>query len=282
VRVAVTLDDLGVNEASVDPERSRRILAALHDAGAPVAVFANCVVVRPETLRLWQTAGATIGNHTATHRSVDANDERGKGADAAWWDEVESCHQRLSAILGEPVRYFRFPYLRAGGDEATKREAARRLATLDYVVTPVTAATSEWLLAGYYETAVERRDAALMSDLVAAYVEHMVGTLATARDFAAHKVGHDVAHITLAHVNRLAADHLADVLAALRARGASFISLPEALADPVYALPDAYVGGCGCSWLARIAPPLTPMDTYVFGDGEDALHARFEPRVTAK
>jgi len=279
VRVAITFDDLGVDVASVELERSRRILAALHAAGAPPAVFANCVALTPAALAAWKSAGAALGNHTASHRDLDADDALGKGADAAWWHDVESCHERLAAILGEPVRYFRYPYLRYGKDEVTKREAARRLASLGYTIGHVTAATSDWLLAGYYETALGRHDDVLASELRAAYVEHMVSTLRAARDLAVAKLGHDVPQITLMHVNRLAADHVADVLSALRARGVRFISLPEALADPVYSLPDAYTGGCGCSWLARVAPPLTRGDTYVFGDDEDALRKRFEARV---
>jgi peptidoglycan/xylan/chitin deacetylase (PgdA/CDA1 family) len=280
VRVAVTFDDLGVDAASVEPARSRRILAALDAAGAPAAVFANCTAITAEALAAWKSAGAAIGNHTATHRDLDAKDALGAGVGAAWWQDVESCHERLSALLGEPVRYFRYPYLRYGKDEATKREAARRLASLGYAIGHVTAATAEWLIAQYYETAVSRHDAALASDLVAAYVEHMVLTLRAARDLAVAKLGHDVPQITLLHVNRLAAEHVADVFSALRARGVRFVSLPEALADPVYSLPDAYTGGCGCSWLARIAPPLTRDEPYVFGDYEEALRKRFASRVT--
>jgi hypothetical protein len=94
------------------------------------------------------------------------------------------------------------------------------------------------------------------------------------------KTGRDVAHVTLLHVNRLAADHIADVLEALRQRGWQFITIREALTDPVYALRDVYVGGCGCSWLARIEPALTRDDSYVFGNYEDEHRKRFEPRFT--
>lgn len=68
-----------------------------------------------------------------------------------------------------------------------------------------------WLLAGHYRQAVEHGDAALVSELVAAYVAHMADTLDAARDWAILKTGHDITQITFAHVNRRAADHLADV-----------------------------------------------------------------------
>ena len=106
----------------------------------------------------------------------------------------------------------------------------------------------------------------------------MVDTLAEAQRWTHQKTGRDAAQITLLHVNALARDHLSAVLEALAASGWQFISLDEALADPLYALPDQYVGSCGCSWIARIAPPLKSTDDYYFGEAEQALAERFGRR----
>ncbi len=273
-RVAITFDDLGSTLESSEPALSERILKALATAGAPVTVFANCKNLKSDTLLLWQRAGATFGNHTATHLSLDV-----AGPDDAWWKDVESCDAQLTSALGERVPFFRFPYLRYGKTAEFHAQAAQKLASLGYSIGHVTAATSEWLLAGYYESALKKHDEALVQDLVTAYVDHMLESLQAARDLAVRKTGKDATQITLAHVNQLAGDHLPDVLRAMSSRGWQFVTLKEALADPVYALPDAYVGGCGCSWLARIKPALTRDDTYVFGDYEDQLRARFERRV---
>jgi peptidoglycan/xylan/chitin deacetylase (PgdA/CDA1 family) len=274
--VAITLDDLGATAESSAPEISERILRALAVENAPVAVFVNCRSLESRTLRLWQQAGATFGNHTATHLDLDA-----AGADDVWWRDVETCDARLQGELHERVGFFRYPYLRYGNTAEARETAARRLAGLGYSIAHVTAATSEWLLADYYQRAVESGDAALASELAVAYVAHLTDTLEAARDWAIRKTGQDIRQITLAHVNRLAADHLAEALAALRARGWQFVSLKDALSDPVYSLPDAYTGGCGCSWLARIAPALRPGETYVFGEFEAQIRQRFEQRVQA-
>lgn len=117
-----------------------------------------------------------------------------------------------------------------------------------------------------------------MAELAEAYVEHMVAALGAARELAMSKVGRDVAHITLLHVNQLAADHLSKVLDTLSTRGWQFVSLDAALADDVYARRDGYAGPCGCSWLARIEPALTPQGDYAFGDFETQLRERFEHR----
>ena len=276
LRVALTFDDLGSTVESSEPALSAKILQALAAEHAPVAVFANCQHLRRDTLQLWQQAGATFGNHTTTHLSLD-----GAGPDDAWWKDVQGCDAQLKDALGGPVAFFRFPYLRYGKTAEFHAQAAQKLATLGYAIAHVTAATSEWLLANYYEQALKKQDAALVRDLAAAYIDHMLESLQAARELALEKTGKDVAQITLAHVNQLAADHLSDVLQRLSSHGWQFVTLREALADPVYALPDAYVGGCGCSWLARIAPALSRDDSYVFGDYEAQLRERFELRVKA-
>jgi peptidoglycan-N-acetylglucosamine deacetylase len=55
----------------------------------------------------------------------------------------------------------------------------------------------------------------------------------------AHSVaGRDVAHVLLLHANALAADHLGQVLDDFRARGVVFVTLSEALSDPIYGRDD--------------------------------------------
>ena len=121
------------------------------------------------------------------------------------------------------MQYFRFPYLRYGKTAEMRSIAAQKLASIGYSVAHVSAATSEWLIAKYYEEALKKQDAMLVRDLSQAYVEHMVESLGAAHELAIQKTGRDVAQITLAHVNRLAGDHLSDVLTALRrAVGNSF------------------------------------------------------------
>jgi peptidoglycan/xylan/chitin deacetylase (PgdA/CDA1 family) len=276
-RVAITIDDLGASHASSDPALSAAILAHLRRYDAPAAVFANCQNLKSETLLMWRDAGATIGNHTMSHLSVDDGD--GDGATEAWLSGVASCHQQLTHILGEPDRYFRFPYLRYGKTDERRREAAAELAEQGYRVAHVTAATSEWLIADFYDAALANDDARLAHDVVVRYVAHMVEALDTAERMANEKLGGPIAQITLLHVNRLAADHLGDVLRALQGRDWEFITLSEALADPVYERSDAYTGKNGYSWIAHVAPP-KPGEKYPFGDYEDQLKKEFGPRLS--
>src|SRR5262245_27524298 len=100
-KVAITIDDVGLARSAPGPSAEAAIATALQRASAPVAVFFNCKELDDATLALWKESGATIGNHTATHRSVD--ESGAAAADDAWWEDVRSCHERLTQQLGEPV-----------------------------------------------------------------------------------------------------------------------------------------------------------------------------------
>jgi peptidoglycan/xylan/chitin deacetylase (PgdA/CDA1 family) len=278
-RVAITIDDLGTSDASSEPALSAALLGHLRRYQAPVAAFVNCRKMRPDVLQQWDAAGATIGNHTQAHLSVD--DTTGPRVSQAWWSGVTACDEQLRTELGRPIRYFRFPYLRTGASESQKRDAARRLASLGYRVAPVSSPTTEWLLADYYGDARAYGDEALANEVVQRYVVHMVESLEHAEQLARAKGIERMAHITLIHANSLSADHLGDALEALEGQGWDFVSLDEALSDPVYARRDAFAGKHGYSWLARIEPAAKANDEDVFGKYEAIFAAEFGGRVEA-
>ena len=71
-------------------------------------------------------------------------------------------------------------------------------------------------------------------------------------------LGYEPRQILLLHANWLEADHVAELLDALRKRGYQFITLQEALSDPVYSAPDDYAGeesGDGSTTGPGLRPP---------------------------
>ena len=278
-RVAITVDDLGTSDASSEPALSESMLGHLKRHQAPVAVFVNCRKMRPEVLQQWDAAGATIGNHTFAHLTVD--DVPGSHVSQAWWTGVKACDEQLRTQLGRPISYFRFPYLRTGGSAGKKHEAEARLASLGYRVAPVSSPTTEWLLADYYEDAVAYGDPALAEEVVKSYVAHMAHTLELAEEVAQSKGIERMAHITLVHANSLSADHLGEALEALEAQGWDFVTLEEAMEDPAYSRRDAYAGQHGYSWLSRIEPTVKSPDADVFASFEKTFVAEFAARIEA-
>lgn len=279
LRLHLTFDDaplmgkpgpVGIEAAEVTAI-NEAIVATLAAHHAPASVFFNCdrLQAGEHTVELWAAAEHPVGNHTSSHANL---------ADTpleAWIDDVRRCHELLSARLPAPPRWFRYPYLSQGDDVTLRDQARERLSALGYTNAHVTVATTEWLLAFAYRRAKQADDHAQIDEIVEAYRAHMVEAVEQGRALARHAVGHETAQVVLFHVNELAADHLDDVLADYEAQGYVLVGLSEALADPVFELPDHYVGRGGLSWLFRVIEDPESRPKYWFGHEEARLMKRF-------
>lgn len=65
------------------------------------------------------------------------------------------------------------------------------------------------------------------------------------------KLNREVKHIYLMHDNLLNADYLEALVTALKQRGYGFITLENAMTDPIYAQKDHYQEKWGISWVYR-------------------------------
>lgn len=243
--MAVTLDDLpfvGDLAPGDTPEAAvARILAALD--GVPVTGFFTChrAQGREAAWRTWMASSIDLGNHTQSHRAIDDFGDLG-----AWRRDVVACQERLEASAGErPVRWFRYPFLRTGRERARRDAGFAVLEQLGLTRAPVTVDVSDWALVSAYAPG---RD----PEVAAAYVAHVRRAARRYRELAQARGSADAPQILLIHANALAADHLRELLDGLREDGFRFVSLEEALAHPLYAEEDRYVGPVGMSWLYRI------------------------------
>lgn len=278
-RIVITIDDLpfvgGLGPDDTVPAANARILAALAKHRAPAVGFVVCERIRPEAsvLRAWLAAGHTLGNHSTTHRAFDRLDR------PTWTADVRGCRDRLQAIVGGPVPWFRYPFLQRGRTEAARDAGIAALKTLGHRPAPVTVDTSEWILVEPYVAALRRGDARTAQAIGDAYVRHVVSATRHFRAEARRQVDRAVPHILLLHANALAADHLDPLLTALTAEGLGFTTLDRAMADPIYARPDHYAGGIGLSWLYRIDPEHPAGERWAWDNGQSrALALRFGGR----
>lgn len=268
LRVAVTIDDVPWSGRAWDgldrAAETRRFLAHLTDRDVPFAALITCGNRPPDgsLLPLWLDAGATAGNHTRNHWNLNDTPLD------AWLADAASCHDELTEVLGRRPPWFRFPMLHRGPTPERKAAAAALLDSLGTEDAPVTVDNSEWVIAAEYARVAPDPDRdGRFREL---YVEHMLAALRHYREMARSKLGRDPAHILLIHANALNARHLGAVLDAYRAEGVEFVSLEEAMADPLYDRPDEYVGPDGLSWIMRV-PPVTA--------GEAAWDQEEEERV---
>ena len=260
--VAFTFDDLPATRfASVADARSitTKLLTHIRTLRIPAIGFVNegKLHTAPEAsgplislLDAWLDAGLDLGNHTYSHaRLFDTPLEEMKAEVLRGERETK----RLLAARGRRPHWFRYPTLNTGPSRETREAFERFLGEHGYAVAPVTIDNDEYLYALAYDRARARTDSALMARVSGDYVRYMDETFGFYEALSDSILGREPAQVLLLHANGLNADCLPRLAAMIAGRGYRFISLDEALRDPVYRLPDRYIGPRGPSWLVRWA-----------------------------
>ncbi len=257
--VAVTIDDLPVQRGGDNFQDRRQItrglLNEIRPFNIPVTGFVNEVKLgdpaRPEEtalLRAWLDAGLDLGNHTYSHLSLFNTPLEAFEQEVLRGQEVTG---PLMKNYGKTLKYFRHPYLNTGPDSATKEAFETFLTEQEYRVAPVTIDNSEWIYAFAYKKAMAAQDTELMSQIGDDYIRYMETMFNFFEQLSVNLLKREPAQVLLIHANALNANYFGKLFRMMQKRGYRFVSLDEALRDPVYALPDRYIGEQGISWLQR-------------------------------
>lgn len=262
--VAVTFDDLPYQASAAalcDPVQAmaltRDFLAMLEPLDSHATAFVNtgkvceaqAPTLLPQILNAWLDAGIDLGNHTANHINIH------QITPEAYLADTDAGAPALRAVLetrGRTLRYFRHPYLFTGDTQEKHDAIAAGLAGRGYVIAPVTLDNVDWMFADVYRKAEQLGDDALKQRVGEAYVAFMATVLDHFEPYSAEITGgREPAQVLLLHASTLNRDWYPAIDALYRARGYSFVSLDQALTDPIYAHPDTYVRRNGISWLHR-------------------------------
>jgi peptidoglycan/xylan/chitin deacetylase (PgdA/CDA1 family) len=265
--VAVTFDDLPATVAGVaanDPASleavTRKLLQAVSEHRVPAIGFVNENKLFVEgagpadaerrigLLRMWADAGLELGNHTYSHRNLNTIPLDEFQADVLRGEKIT---REILKAKGQPLRYFRHPFVRVGADLATRRAFETFLARAGYLVAPVTVDSDEFVYAAAYARALRRGDATSAARIADDYLRYMDEVFGFFEEVSRKVVGREIAQILLLHANTLNADRFGALAAALVRRGYRFVPLAAALADPAYRLPDDFVGAPGNSWFSH-------------------------------
>jgi len=247
--VALTFDDLPVHAAlpagmtRTDVAKSILAVLAAHHA-PPTYGFVNAQgLVDPangEVLRLWRAAGHPLGNHTFSHIDLNAHPVEDFEAD------VRKNERALRAYMGDADwHWLRYPFLHEG-DTMEKRHAVRQfLKDNGYKIAQVTLNFDDWAFNDPYARCLAKNDAASVEWLKDAYLRRARNAVAAGPETAQRIYGHDVPHVFLLHIGAFETVMLPRLLDLLEERGFQLVPLPEAQADPAYAVdPDvAFPGG---------------------------------------
>jgi len=261
--VAITIDDLPVVTISRNPdieiEITQKLLSTINANKVPAIGFVignklykngKIDSSKIDLLKMWLNAGLDLGNHTFTHPSLNNTDL------ATYKGEVLKCDKILIEILtnyDKKPEYLRQPYLQFGKDPEKIKEYYQFLKNDSYKMAPVTIDNSDWIFARAYEIAIRKNNQALRDSIAKTYIPYMISKFDYYRKQSIKLFGYEVKQILLMHANRINADHLGELLTAIKNEGYKFISIEDALEDNAYNHEDSYLGNAGISWIHRWA-----------------------------
>lgn len=249
--IAITIDDLPVHApypAGVKPLAvNRQMITALKASHVPVTAFVNAVNVTDtdtmEALRDWRAAGLVLGNHTWSHPHLS------ELTIPQFEEELTKDEPVLEKLGGgSDWRWFRYPFLDEGKDEAQRVAARNLLASRAYRVAAVTMSFSDWAFTPAYARCMDKGDRAAVAELERLYLQSARENIAASRDMARKLYGRDIPYVLLMHVSAMSAHMMPQVIRLYRNAGFRLVALPVAESDPAYA---------GYTDL-RLAPPRPP------------------------
>lgn len=242
-RIALTFDDAPRARGPflTPEERTARIIAGLRKAKVRQAAFfvvpgnlaAPDGAGGEQRIAAYVAAGHVIANHSFTHPALKSMTAQ------AYLADIDRAGDWLKGRRGLRP-WYRFPFLDEGGTDKAKRDAVRvGLAARGLSNGYVTVDGSDWNfenLTAQARKAAKPIDMAGLRDL---YVETHVESAEFADRLAEQALGRQPVQVMLLHETDLAAYWIADLVAALRAKGWTIVTADAAYRDPIAKLhPD--------------------------------------------
>lgn len=258
--VAVTFDDLPFASVPSEDDAALRamttkLLEGIHAHGVPAVGFVNEAKLyregaldeaRVDLLRQWLKAGLALGNHTYSHLSLNRVPLESFEADLLRGEVIT---RPLMQSAGTSLRWFRHPFLHLGKTPEVRAAFQEFLTGHGYTVAPVTVNSSEWIFAVAYARAQAQGDQDAARRIGEAYVPYMAAVFDDVEALGFDLLGRRIPHVLLLHANGLNADYFSALAGMLKQRGYRFITLDEAIRDPVYRSPLGMDSNEGESWL---------------------------------
>lgn len=273
--VAITIDDVPNVHLYAADGYSSGLLEKLDSLELPVAIFINeghlkqndAVEENSKLLQKWISRKyITVGNHTYSHQNYGEI-----GFDAFSMDVLkgEELSRPMAENAGKKLDYFRFPFNAMGKDSSGQAQMDRFLAAHQYISTPFTVESEDWLFSQLYEKALKEGRLEEARALGNRYVDLTVKLFDHFEQVAVKVTGKPVRQIYLCHDNKLNTDYLAVLIQKLKEKHYKFVSLAEAMGDTAYQLPLHYHGNFGISWMYRWVEDAVQRRTLMQGEPSD-------------
>ena len=257
-QVALTFDDLPATHG--DSEEMFDVLEmltnGLREYDARAIGFVNEIKLYKDekidsialnSIKNWLTDGFQLGNHTYSHPNINTTTLSGYKNDILRGQVI--CRP-LAQEFGQEYKYFRYPYLRTGTTKEYQLAIWDFLDQNGYEVAPVTMDNDEYIYAFVYLRLMERQEYSKAKDVAIEYIHYLSEIVDHYQDVSNNQFGRNISHILLLHANRLNADYINDLLKMIQDKGYQFISIDEALNDPIYDSKEG-IHKNGPSWIQR-------------------------------
>lgn len=245
--VAITIDDLPLNGPQFEPQRLRvmtsNFLAAIKKHQIPTVGFVNESLLyrtgetdaRIAILRMWIEGGVELGNHMFSHLGFS-------NAPLADYEDDFVRGDAVTRLLMKPnkPRYFRHPFLQMGKTAEDEKAFEEFIAARGYKAAPVTVDILDWLIAAAFSKARMQNDSEAIKRVSEEYVKFAAQKFDYCDEVAAELFKRPIKHILLLHANELTAENLDALATMLKGKGYQFISVEQALQDPIYQWPETY------------------------------------------
>lgn len=256
-KIAITIDDVPNTRKYEKDNFKSDLLNKLDSLNVPVSIFINEGLVyktqhlskNRKLLRNWlQRDYITIGNHTSDHTRLSE-----VSVDSFMVDVVKGEHltKNLKNRYGKSLRYFRFPYNDLGKDSIQQQRIKEELTKRDYIITPFTIESSDWVFNYLYEHYLNKGDHLKAENIAKVYIEKSLEYCSFFDSLSVDLYGRNINQIYLCHDNTINADYLHILINKLKERGYVIVSLEEAMKDEVYKSENQYYKKWGISWIYR-------------------------------
>jgi peptidoglycan/xylan/chitin deacetylase (PgdA/CDA1 family) len=237
---------------------------------------------RINILRKWLDGGHELGNQTYKHMSLyntplpeyEANVIRG-----------EQVTRALLQERGMQLKYFSYPFLNTGPNPETKQSFEQFLKERGYQIHAVTIDNMDWIFSNAYQEARRRNEPEVMRRISDEYLSYMESVFAHYEQLSVKTFGREIPQVLMLSASALNADNFERLVEMLKRRGYDFVTMGDALRDPVFSQPTSYTGQWGISWIERWAidkgvdvrgDPVLPK--YMWQFGKDGLKNPNKPQ----
>lgn len=279
IQVAITFDDIPASGgAPLTLSRSQvtdKIIETLKkNKIGGVYGFLNGILVknmkeREEILAKWKSAGHLLGNHTYSHLDL---------ALVTAEKYIEDIERNESILIDygstiEEIKVFRYPFLGEGETQEKRYQIRSYLLKRKYKIAQVSIDFDDWYWLEPYHRCLKNNLQDKILELEKKYVEHAISRLKYMDQLSHFIYGEkrEIKHILLLHFSSVTAYFLDRLLYELGKQNLNWISLNEAISDPIYKEDTSFLGAVGKTFFiqalesrslnySKVKQPQTPIN----------------------